>query len=274
MKKILLGNCLFFMSAGLWGMNSGVAMPSSSSLKVPLREDIEPSIVYCSHNKKIIKYPFSELESLDKPEYERYCCFDWRPNPDALLIAAQFVSVHDQRDFSLGERARLENYVSKQSGWLWPKNGWKKYSFLGSGIGAFACTLLARSLGAAAANCVAQKKNPEEFCRTYETSSPCPYACNEDQLRNGSYAAYGVAGLACATCIGASFLAIKCGANPTLKEVLGMQHEEIGRIEMAPCSVPVVRISLPGAVCDTEESGEQGVVGWVQHNFLLSLVFS
>ncbi len=257
MKKVLLGS-LCLISTGLWGMTSRVAMPGSSYLKVPPREDIEPAIVYRSQDKKVIRYPLPELESMDEPEYERYCCFPWRPNPDVLLLAAQFVSMHDQRDFSLGERVRLENYVNRQSGWLWPKNRWKKYSLFGSGICAFACSLLARALGNAAANCVAQKKNPDEFCGAYESSSPCPYACNENQLRNGSYAAYGLAGLACATCIGASLLAIKCGSSPTLKEILGMRHEEIRRIEIKPCSTPVVLISLPGAVCEAAERGELG----------------
>lgn len=271
MKKILIGSfCM--VSTGLWGMTSGVAMPSSSSLKVPLREDIEPVILYRAQNKKNINYPLSELksldkliselESLDKPEYERRCFGSlWHPNPDVLMLTAQFVSLHDQRDFPERERVRLENYVNKQSGWLWPRSKWKKYSLLGSGGCAFACIFLAYELGTAAYNCVAQKKNPEEFCGAAETSSACPYTCNETQLRNGSYAAYGLAGLACATCIGASFLAVKRGSNPTLKEILGMHHEEVRREERAPCPVPVVLISLPGAVCEAEEQGELGAVG-------------
>ena len=51
MKKILIGSfCM--LSTGLWGMTSGVAIPSSSYLKVPPREDIGPAIVYRTQGKK------------------------------------------------------------------------------------------------------------------------------------------------------------------------------------------------------------------------------
>lgn len=158
------------------------------------------------------------LRELDEPEYERLCkCLPWKKHKEVIAIAQQLRTAATEQDLSFDQKTWLAAYVKKTSGCI-PMGALRRWGQACTGGIALLTAVAARVVESSAHNCSAQKDDPETFCRTHQEISPCPYSCNEQRLNTQGAVAWGVAGCACALCVGFT-LCSTCGDSPTLAQV-------------------------------------------------------